>query len=297
MSLYSQKDSNIRKTFLLFAVFLVVIIGLGWIFSRVYANPLILFIAVIFSVFTSFVSYWYSDKIVLKISRAVPVKQEDNRELYHIVENLSITAGLAMPRIYLINEPAMNAFATGRDQQHAVVAVTRGLLEKLNKAELEGVISHELSHIGNRDILLSTVVVVLVGFVALLSDFFMRSMFWRGVGSRDDRGGGNQGGAIMIIIGIAMAVLSPIAVTLIQLAISRSREFLADADGALLTRYPEGLISALQKISADPTPLKVANKATNHLWIATPTKTKVAGWFMTHPPIEERIAKLRSMNL
>ena len=297
MTLYDQKGSNIRKTFLLFTIFLVVIIGIGWIFSRAYANPSILFFAVILSSLMSFISYWYSDKIVLKISRARPIEEKDNRELYHIVENLCITAGLPVPKIYLIDEKAMNALATGRDPKHAVVAITSGLLEKLDKSELEGVISHELSHIGNRDILLSTVVVVLVGFVVLLSDFFMRSMFWGGFGRRDDREGGNQGGAIMMMIGIAMAILSPIAVTLIQLAISRNREFLADASGTLLTRYPGGLISALQKISADPTPLKVANKATNHLWISSPRKSSITKLFMTHPPIEERIKRLREMNI
>ena len=296
MSLYTQKDSNIRKTFLLFTVFLIVIIGIGWVFSRVYGNSIILVFAVGFSIFTSFISYWYSDKIVLKLSQAQPIKEEDNRELYHIVENLCITAGLPMPRIYLINEPALNAFATGRNPEHAVVAVTNGLLEKLNKSELEGVLAHELSHIGNRDILLSTVAVVLVGFVALLSDFFMRSLIWGRLGGRDGRDRG-QAGAIMMMVGIAMAIFSPIAVTLIQLAISRRREFLADADGALLTRYPEGLASALQKISLDKTPLKVANKATNHLWIASPIKSKIAGWFMTHPPIEERIKRLKEMSI
>jgi heat shock protein HtpX len=296
MTLYDQKGSNIRKTFLLFTVFLVIIIGLGWIFSRIYASPDILVFAVGFSILMSFVSYWYSDKIVLKISRARLIKEEDNRELYHIVENLCITAGLPMPKIYLIEERAMNALATGRNPQHAVVAITSGLLEKLDRSELEGVISHELSHIGNRDILLSTVVVVLVGFVALLSDFFMRSMFFGGFGRRDNRDSGQAGG-ILMFIGIALAVLSPIAVTLIQLAISRNREYLADATGTLLTRYPAGLISALQKISKDSTPLKVANKATNHLWISEPKKSKISGWFMTHPPIEERIKRLREINI
>ncbi len=296
MTLYDQKGSNIRKTFLLFTIFLVVIIGIGWIFSRAYGNPAILFFAVILSSLMSFVSYWYSDKIVLKISRARPIEEKDNRELYHIVENLCITAGLPVPKIYLIDEKAMNALATGRDPKHAVVAITSGLLEKLDKSELEGVISHELSHIGNRDILLSTVVVVLVGFVALLSDFFMRSMFWGGLSRRNDREGGQAQG-ILMLAGIALAILSPIAVTLIQLAISRNREFLADASGTLLTRYPVGLISALQKISADPTPLKVANKATNHLWISAPRKSSIAKLFMTHPPIEERIKRLKEMNV
>lgn len=295
MSLYVQKSSNIRKTFLLFTIFLVAVIGIGWIFSRVYASPGILVFAVGLSVLMSFVSYWWSDKIVLKISKAQPLKKENNPEIYHIVEKLSSDAGLPMPKIYLVNEPAMNAFATGRDPQHAVVAITRGLLEKLNRSELEGVLSHELSHIGNRDILLSTVVVVLVGFVALLSDFFLRSMFWGGLRGRDDREG--QAGGIMMLIGIALAILSPIAVTLIQLAISRNREFLADTSGALLTRYPDGLMSALKKISADPTPLKVANRATNHLWISEPKKSAIAKLFMTHPPMEERIKRLRKMNL
>jgi heat shock protein HtpX len=295
MTLYTHKESNIRKTFLLFAIFLMVIIGIGWVFSRVYASPGILIFAVIFSVLMSFISYWYSDKIVLKITKAQPVKEENYRELYRIVENLCISSGLAMPKIYLINDSALNAFAAGRDPKHAVVAVTSGLLEKLDRSEMEGVISHELSHIGNRDILVSTVVVVLVGFVALLSDFFLRSMFWGGLGGRD-RGRGQAGG-IMMLIGIALAVFSPIAAALIQLAISRNREFLADASGALLTRYPEGLAKALEKISRDKTPLRAANKATNHLWFSAPSKAKMVSWFMTHPPIEERIKRLREMNI
>lgn len=296
MTLYDQKDNNIRKTYLLFTVFFVVIIGIGWVFSRVYASPAILVFMVIFSVFMSFISYWYSDKIVLRISKAKLIEREDNRDLYNVVENLCITAGLPAPKIYLVDEPAPNAFATGRDPQHAVVAVTSGLLEKLDRPELEGVISHELSHIGNRDMLLSTVAVVLVGFIALLSDFFLRSMFWGGLGRGRDRERG-EGGGIMMLIGIALAILAPIATALIQLAISRNREFLADTSGALLTRYPEGLAQALSKISQDPTPLKVANKATNHLWLASPQKNRISKLFMTHPPIEERIKRLREMNL
>ncbi len=302
MSLYAQKESNIRKTWLLFTLFFVAIIALGWVFSRIYGNPGILVIAVLFSSIMSFVSYWYSDKIVLAISRAKEVNHEEYRELYHIVENLSIASGLPMPKVYLIDESSPNALATGRDPKHAVVAVTRGLLEKLDKSELEGVIAHEMSHIGNRDILLSTVAVVLVGFTALLSDFFMRSMFFGGLGGRSrDR---NGGGGIMMLIGIALAILAPIAAMLIQLAISRKREFLADASGGLLTRYPEGLARALEKIAKDPTPLRVANKATNHLWLAAPRlrqgfggQAKIGGLFMTHPPIEERIKRLREMSV
>ena len=301
MNLYTHKDSNIRKTYLLFSVFLIVVIGLGWVFSRVYGSSGILFFAVIFSSVMAIISFWYSDKIVLKMSKARQLKKEDARELYNIVENLAITAGLPMPRIYIIEEAAPNAFATGRNAKNAVVAVTRGLLQRLNKTELEGVLAHELSHIGNRDMLLSTVAVILVGFIALISDMFMRSMFWRGMRSRDDRGGG-QAQMILFLVGIALAILAPIAAVLIQLAISRKREFLADASGALLTRYPEGLASALEKIANDPTPLKVATNTTSHLWFDDPfssgigPKTKAPLFhklFMTHPPVEERIKALR----
>jgi len=244
----------------------------------------------------SFTSYWYSDKIVLRMSRAREIKKQDNPELYRLVENLSITAGLPMPKIYLIDEMAPNAFATGRNPEHAVVAVTRGLLEKLDRSELEGVLAHELSHIGNRDILLQTVVVILVGLVVLLSDWFLRwTLFGRG--RRDSREGGQLAG-IMILIGFVLAILSPFFAVLIQMAISRKREFLADVDGVLLTRYPEGLARALEKISQDKTPLRVANKATAHMYIANPFKGKrVSKFFMTHPPVEERIKNLRGMEI
>ena len=299
MSLYSQKDSNIRKTWALFAIFLIVVIGIGWVFSRVYASPGILLFAVIFSVLMSFFSYWYSDKIVVKISRAKPISEKANPELYNVVENLVITAGLPMPKIYLVDDPAPNAFATGRNPEHAVVAVTSGLLERLDRSELEGVISHELSHIGNRDMLLSTVVVVLVGFIALISDWFMRSLWFRGFGNNDRENRGNAG-AILMIVGIVLAVLSPIIAMLIQFAISRKREFLADTSGALLTRYPDGLASALQKISVYSRPMRAANNATAHLWISDPHGKKISTiskLFMTHPPIEERIKILKQLVL
>lgn len=300
MTLYENKDSNIRKTWILFTVFLMVVIGLGWVFSNVYNDQGILIIAVIFSVGMSFVSYWFSDRIVLSMARARPVSRKEAFDLYNIVENLSITAGLPMPKIYIIDESAPNAFATGRDPKHAVVAVTRGLLDKLNRSELEGVIAHELSHIGNKDILISTVAVVLVGFISIASNMFFRSMFWGGRGRRDDREG--SAGAIFMIIGIIFAILAPISATLLQLAISRKREFLADASGALLTRYPEGLANALIKISSDPTPLKVANNTTAHLWLDDPFKgSQKQSWlnklFLTHPPIEERVAALRGMKV
>jgi len=301
MTLYTQKSSNVRKTWLLFTVFLIVVIGIGWAFSRIYANPSILYFAVIFSVLMNVIAYWYSDKIVLKMCRAVPVEHKNAPELYNIVENLSITAGLPMPKIYLIREKQPNAFATGRNPKHAVVAVTEGLLEKLDRSELEGVLAHELSHVGNRDMLLSTVIVVLVGFISIISDMFLRSAFWGGLGRRDDREGG-QAGAILMIVGIALSILAPIAAMLIQLAISRKREFLADASGALLTRYPEGLASALEKISSDSTPMRIANNTTAHLWLDDPFKgQKKTSWlrklFMTHPPVEERIKCLREMSV
>jgi len=295
-TLYTHKDSNIRRTWFLIIFFLLFIIGLGWVFSYQFNSPIILVVAVVFSAAMSFTSYWYSDKIILKMSRAQEIKKEDNPELYRLVENLCITAGLPLPKVYIIDEMAPNAFATGRNPEHAVVAVTRGLLEKLEQTELEGVLAHELSHIGNRDILLQTVVVILVGLVVLISDWFLR-WTWLGGRRRDNREGG-QLAAIMLLIGIGLAILSPFFAFLIQMTISRKREFLADASGALLTRYPEGLAKALEKISADRTPLRVANKAMAHMYIANPFKgRKVAKWFMTHPPVEERIRNLREMEI
>ncbi|HDQ15766.1 MAG TPA: zinc metalloprotease HtpX [Bacteroidetes bacterium] len=294
MTLYTQVDSNIRKTWFLITIFLLLIIFIGWVFSYIFESPFILYIAVIFSVFWSFSSYWYSDKIVLSLTKSRPIKKEDNPELYRIVENLSITAGLPLPKIYIIDDISPNAFATGRDAKHGVVCVTQGLLDKLEKSELEGVIAHELSHIGNHDILLSSVVVVLVGMVALLSDWLLRSLFW-GRRRRDDD---SILGLIMLVVGIAAAILAPLAATLLKLAISRKREFLADASGALLTRYPEGLARALKKISQDPNPLRSASNATSHLFISNPFRKKaVSKLWMTHPPIEERIKALMQMDV
>lgn len=280
------------------SLFFVIVIAIGFIFSQVYNNRIVLYFAVGFSLIMNFASYWYSDKIALSLTGAKPVEHNDNPELYHVVENLCIAAGLKTPRIYIINDLSPNAFATGRNQNKAAIAVTTGLLERLNKTELEGVIAHELSHIGNRDILISTIVVVLVGFIAMLSDLFLRISFFGGR-DREDNG---QAGAIMVILGLVMAVLAPIAATLIQLAVSRKREFLADASGILLTRYPEGLASALQKISDYPVSMKKANNSTAHLFIVNPFKGKqAANWiaklFSTHPPIEERIKALRVMDV
>ncbi|MEI7765626.1 MAG: M48 family metalloprotease [bacterium] len=290
-TLYTQQSKNVGKTWLLMSLFFVIIIAIGFFFSQYYGNPNILYLFVIFSIGMNIVSYWYSDKIALKLNRAREIKKEDNPELWNIVENLSITAGLPMPKVCIIDDLSPNAFATGRNKEHAVVAVTTGLMQILNKTEIEGVVAHELSHIGNRDILLSTVVVVLVGFISIVIDMFLRSTFFGFGRSRDDR----EGGGIMMIIGIVLSILAPIFAMLIQFAISRKREFLADASGALLTRYPEGLASALEKISNVNRPMVHANNATAHLFIANPfggAGKKVSNLFSTHPPVEERVKAL-----
>ncbi len=301
-SLYQNSDSNKRKTWLLIAGFFVFIIIVGYIFGSAMGDSGIIYIAVLVSIIMSFVSYWYSDKIVLAMSKAKEISHDSNRELYHLVENLCITAGLPLPKIYLIDDSAPNAFATGRDKNHAVIAITSGLLQKLDKAELEGVIAHELSHIGNRDILLATVVTVLVGLIVLLADWFRHFTFFGGKRKSSSEEGGGQLQVILMIAAIVLSILAPIFAYLMQFAISRKREFLADADGALLTRYPEGLARALEKISRDPEKLEVANRATAHLYIASPFKERKKGIsiftkaFMTHPPVEERVAKLRGLN-
>ena len=301
-SIYTQADSNTRKTWFLLTGFLVFIIALGWLFSYLLNSDVILYIAIFLSVFMSFGSYWWSDKIVLAMYGAQPVEKKDNPVLYNVVENLCITAGLPVPRIYITPDMQPNAFATGRDKNHAVVCVTQGLLQRLNKTELQGVLAHELSHIGNKDMLLSTVVAVLAGVVAMLANFFLRISFFGGArGGRRSRDDGGLG-IILMIGGLIAAILAPIAATLVQLAISRKREFLADADGSLLTRYPEGLASALEKISADQTPMKITNDATASLFIDSPYKGQqkthwFAKLFSTHPPIEERIKILRGMEV
>ncbi len=301
-TLYTEASSNVRKTWALMTGVFVLIIALGWIFSQVYDSPGILVFAVVLSIVLNVTSYWYSDKIVLASTGAKQIQKSDNPELWRIVENLSIASGLPMPKLYIVPTPAPNAFATGRDKEHASVAVTAGLLQIMEKDELEGVLAHELSHVGNKDMLVSTVVVVLVGTISLIADFFLRMSFWGG-GRRNDREGN---GNLMFVLGIVGAILAPIAATLIQLAISRKRESLADASGALLTRYPEGLASALKKIEQNPYPTAGASSATAHLYFTNPFKADTGNekktpffvkLFMTHPPIEERIKKLRAMSL
>ncbi len=288
MTLYTHQASNIRKTWLLMTVFLVVVVGIGYVLSYYYGAPEILYIAVTIATVQAVVSYWYSDKIALSATGAKEATREEYFDLYNSVENLAITAGLPKPRVYVIQDSVPNAFATGRDPKHSAIAVTTGLLAILEKNELEGVIAHEMSHIGNRDILVMTVVVVLVGFLALVSDMFLRSMMFGGGRDRDNKGGG-----ALMVIGIVLLVLSPIIGALIQMAVSRKREYLADASGSLLTRYPEGLASALEKISAHSGKMKKASNATAHLFIANPFG-KAKQMFSTHPPVEERIKRLRN---
>lgn len=292
MDLYAQQSSNIRRTWALILGFLVVVIAVGYLISWYYGNPAILFVAVIIAVATNFYAYWQSDKLVLSMSRARPATREEFFDLYTVTENLAITAGLPKPKLYVIDDPAPNAFATGRDENHAVVCATTGLLAVLTRVELEGVIAHELSHIKNRDILLMTIAVVLAGFVAIVADIFLRISFW---GGNRDRESGN---GLILILGIVGIILAPLAAQLIKLAISRRREYLADASGVLLTRYPEGLASALQKISAMNIPMQNKSHATAHLFIDEPfgKQEGKASWvdnlFATHPPVEDRVRAL-----
>jgi heat shock protein HtpX len=298
-NLYNYSAVNKRKTWFLMTGFFIFIIAIGYFFAVAMKMPEILLFAVIISIIMSFVSYWHSDKIVLSMSGARQINRDNSRELYRLVENLCIAAGLPLPKIYIIEDPSPNAFATGRNPQNAAIAVTTGLLGKLEKAELEGVIAHELSHIGNRDILIATIATVLVGVIVLLADMFWRWSFFGGKRSSDNK----HGGAIIIVLAIVFAILAPIFAQLLKLAISRKREFAADADAALLTRHPEGLARALEKISSDPNHLQKTSRATAHMYIISPLSNGNMGdkvsWFsklwMTHPPTSERLARLRAI--
>lgn len=295
MNLYAQRSSNIRRTWALVLGFLVIVIAIGYVVSGYYGNPSILYIAVALAVGTNFYAYWASDKLVLSMSHARAASREEFFDFYTVTENLAIAAGLPKPKLYVIDDSAPNAFATGRDENHAVVCVTTGLLALLTRPELEGVIGHELSHIKNRDMLLMTVAVVLAGFVAIVADIFLRMSIFGG--GRDNNRGGNS--PIFMVLAVVGIVLAPVAAKLIQLAVSRRREYLADASGALLTRYPEGLASALEKIGSYASPMKSAHTATAHLFIGDPFGAKsggMSGWigrmFSTHPPIQSRIQAL-----
>ncbi len=293
-TLYQHQDQNVFKTWMLMAGMFGLITAIGWFLSYYYNDQAILYGAVFLSIMLNITGYWFSDKIALKMSRAIPAEEAKYPELHNIVENLAITAGLPKPRVYIIPDNAPNAFATGRNKHHAAIAVTEGLLRMMDRSELEGVLAHELSHVGNRDILISTIAVVLAGFISILADFFIRGAFR----SRSDD---NRGNALVMIIGVVLVVLAPIAATLIRLAISRKREFLADASGALLTRYPEGLARALEKIASYGNPMQHASDATAHMYISNPFGAKAIrgmhALFATHPPIELRLKALRDMNI
>ncbi len=299
MSVYSQIASNKAKTVLIIFLFIIFVTGFFFLIGKYFQDPTTYFvIGFIVSLVSTVGSYFYSDKIVLLTTGAKPANKNKYFDLYTVVENLSIASGLPIPKIYVINDPAPNAFATGRNPKHAVVCATTGLLERLNRTELEGVIAHELSHVKNYDILLSSMVGVLVGTVALISDWIMRSMWWGGIDRKEDNRDNRN--PLLFIFFMVMLLSTPFVAMLIQLAISRKREYLADASGALLTRYPMGLARALEKISDDPHVLKTATTSTAHLFIESPFKAKntrswVTSLLSTHPPIEERIKILMSM--
>jgi heat shock protein HtpX len=292
--MYNQISSNKLKSYLLMLLFFLVIIGIVWAWSLYFGENsgyTTLIFAIILATVMNLISFFAGDSIALGIAGAKPINKEANAYVYRMVENLSITAGLPTPKVYIINDSAMNAFATGRDPKHASIALTTGIIEGLENEELEGVIAHELSHVKNYDIRLMMIVIVCVGIIALMADWLTRSLFWR---NRDSDNRSNN--AVFMIIGLVLAILSPLFAKLIQLAISRKREYLADASGALLTRYPEGLARALEKISSQKQALKHANKATAHLYIANPLGSeKMANLFSTHPPAASRITALRSM--
>jgi len=291
--MYQAISSNRVKSVVVLLVFVIILVALGYVFGEYTGIRELTPVALVFALISVLTSYYYSDSIVLGISRARPARKEDYPELYNDVEGLAIAAGLPMPRIYTIDDTAPNAFATGRDPQHAVIAVTTGLLQKLDRQELEGVIGHEMSHIKGYDIRFMTIVAVLVGTIALLSDWMRRIAWFGGGRSRRDSGGG-----IIALLGLVLAIVAPVIALLMQMALSRTREYLADAQGAMLTRYPDGLARALEKLAADREPLEVANKATAHLYIVNPLtehKGMVNNLFDTHPPITERVRRLRAM--
>ncbi|MBN2086962.1 zinc metalloprotease HtpX [Candidatus Peregrinibacteria bacterium] len=300
--MYNQIDQNKSNTRILMYLFIFFVSMVGYVFGMAWTGNDqqaigIMGMVGIGAIIYAIISYYSAGKLTLSISHAKEIKKSDNPTLYRTVENLCIASGLPTPKMYIIDDTALNAFATGRDPNHAAVAITQGLLDKLEKVELEGVMAHELSHIKNYDIRLQSITVALIGLIALLSDIFLRSIMY---GGRSRNRSNNKGGGIFIIIGIVLAILSPIIAKLMHLAISREREYLADASGAMITRYPEGLVRALEKISADREPLEVANKATAHLYISNPLKNeKGMKWmnslFSTHPPMEDRIARLRGM--
>ncbi len=294
-SLYTLQSRNVWRTWGLMAVFLCLVVFVGYAASLYFGNQAVLWGSLVFALVTNIYAYWNADKVAIRSAGAVPADEVQYRELHRIVENLSITAGLPKPRVFIIEDMAPNAFATGRDAKHAAIAVTTGLLGMMDRTELEGVIAHELSHVGNRDILVMTVAVVLVGFISGLANMFMHMSYFGGGDNRDR-------GPLIAIAAVLAMILAPLGAQLIQLAISRKREFLADASGALLTRYPEGLANALQKIGSYEAPMENASATTAHLFISNPFGAHPAGQFFaklfsTHPPIAERVAILENMRV
>jgi heat shock protein HtpX len=305
--LRDQISANKRKTVLLILGTVVFVGAVGYVLGLVVSSGsteaaiAALAIALLISIGMSWTSYRYGDRIVLSTSRARPVTHEEEPRLHNVVEGLALAGGLPKPAVYIVPEQAPNAFATGRDPEHSSIAVTQGLLDMMNRVELEGVIGHEMSHVRDRDILLGTVVATLVGVVVLLAEFMLRWFWWGGMGGRRNNDGGNQGNAILFAVGLALAVLAPFFAQIIKMTMSRRREYLADAEGAMLTRYPPGLASALRKVAGDHTPMRTANNATAHLWLNQPSRTpgEENHWwdnlFSTHPPIEDRIRRLEEM--
>lgn len=302
MTHYQAIAQNKRRSSLIILLFIAFVVGVSYVMAEGMGYSLsVVGWALVISGLISFFSYWYSDKIILGISGAREAKRKEFFDFYTVTENIAMSQRLPMPRLYVIKDTAMNAFATGRDPEHAVVCVTTGLLKRLNRSEIEGVVAHELSHVKNYDIRLMSIVTILVGLVALLSDWFLRMTYWGRGKKRSNNSEGGQAQMIMFVIGLVLAILSPLIAKLIQLAISRRREFLADASGVAMTKNPSGLIKALEKISQDKEPLEVANKATAHLYISNPLKNTHGGvgmfakMFMTHPPLKERLSALKQL--
>ena len=297
-NVYQNISSNKRDTVVIFTLFTAIIFAICWFIGEYFTEgggTSLLGLAFIFSGLSGLFSYFNSDKVILAVSGAKELKYEDAPEVHKLVENMSIASGIPKPKIYVINDSSMNAFATGRDPQHSVICFTTGIIQRLERRELEGVIAHEMSHIGNYDIRLMSIVSILVGGISLLADWFTRGFFFRGRRRDDD----SYVSVIILLVGVILILLSPLIATLIKLAISRKREYLADSTAALITRYPKGLADALRKISQDTEVLETANSATAHLYISDPVrgkkKNKLSSFFDTHPPVEERIRRLESM--
>ena len=295
--MYDEIRANKRNSWILVFLVALVLVGIGFFAGEYWGSRYVgVALAVVIAVVSALAAYYAGAGMILTMSRAKRIEKKDHPQLFNVVDELAIAGGLPMPAIYIIDDSAPNAFATGRDPEHASVAITTGLLDKLSRDELQGVMAHELSHVGNRDILFSMMVGIMVGSIVLVSDFFLRSVFWsRGGRKRNQKG---SAGTIMLVVALLFAIFAPIFAKLLQLAVSRQREYLADASAVQLTRYPEGLASALEKIAGDKEVLEVANRATQHLYIVNPIKPfekRAKGLFCTHPPLEERVSRIRAM--